>query len=141
METLVGESLKERRFTLTVLGSFALAALLLAAVGTYGVVSYTVSRRTREMGIRLSLGADAGEVVKMVLKGALALVTVGGVIGLILTFGLAQALSRFLFGTSPHDPVTFIGVPLILGAVAILAAWIPARRASRIDPVRALRSE
>ncbi len=129
------------RAAAALLGAFGLLALILATTGLYGTMAFTVSRRTREMGIRLSLGADAGQVVKMVLRGALGLVTIGGVIGLLLTFGLAQALSRFLFGTSPHDPVTFIGVPLILGAVALLAAWIPARRASRVDPVRALRSE
>jgi predicted permease len=123
------------------LGAFGVLALILATTGLYGLVAFTVSRRTREMGIRLSLGADAGQVVKMVLRGALGLVLLGGVVGLLLTVGLSETVSRFLYGTSPHDPVTFVGVPLILVAVAAVAAWIPARRASRVDPVRALRSE
>ena len=93
------------------------------------------------MGIRLSLGADAGSVVSMVLKGAMGLVAVGAVLGWALSLGLAQTVRVFLYGIATLDPVTFIGVPLVLGMVALVAALIPARRASRINPVNALRSD
>jgi predicted permease len=123
------------------LGAFGLLALILATTGLYGTVAFNVSRRTREMGIRLSLGADATGVVRMVLKGALGLVMVGGIIGLLISAGLAQAVRRFLYGTSVLDPVAFVGVPIILLCVAGVAAWVPARRASRVNPVQALKSE
>jgi ABC-type antimicrobial peptide transport system permease subunit len=123
------------------LGVFGLLALVLASTGLYGVVAFTVSRRVREVGIRMSLGADSATVVKMVLKGAMALVLTGAVIGLALTAGLAQLISQFLYGVSATDPITFVGVPLALAVVALLAAFLPARRASRIDPVEALRAE
>lgn len=123
------------------LGVFGALALILASTGLYGTVAFSVSRRTKEMGIRLSLGADAGKVVAMVLRGAMGLVAVGAVIGILLSLGLGQAIGGFLYGVSARDPVTFIGVPLILGGVAAVAAFVPARRASRVDPVRALKSE
>jgi ABC-type antimicrobial peptide transport system permease subunit len=123
------------------LGAFGLLALILATTGLYGTVAYSVSRRTQEMGIRLSLGADAGGVVRMVLKGALALTLAGGVVGVLLGLGLAQAVGRYLYGISPFDAVTFLGVPAILLGVAAAAAYFPARRASRVNPVDALRAE
>ena len=100
-----------------------------------------MSRRTREVGIRMSIGADAGRVVGMVLKGSLRSVGIGGVIGLGLAMGLARLIQSFLFGVEAADPATMVAVPLVLGSVAFLAAFVPARRASRVDPVRALRSE
>jgi ABC-type antimicrobial peptide transport system permease subunit len=129
------------RMAALLLAVFGLLALVLASTGLYGVVAFTVSRRVREVGIRMSLGADAGAVVKMVLKGAMALVLVGAVIGLVLTAGLTQLISQFLYGVSATDPITFIGVPAVLAAVALVAAFLPARRASKIDPVEALRAE
>ncbi|MBT8397242.1 MAG: ABC transporter permease, partial [Gemmatimonadetes bacterium] len=123
------------------LGVFGGLALILACTGLYGTVAFSVSRRTREMGIRLSLGADTGKVVFMVLRGAMGLVLIGAVIGLVLSLGLAQAVKQFLYGVGALDPVTFLGVPLILCGVALVAAFVPARRASRVDPVRALKSE
>jgi len=123
------------------LGAFGFLALILATTGLYGTVAFSVSKRTREMGIRISLGADAGKVVGMVLKGAMGLVVAGGIVGLILSLGLAQVVSGFLYGTSAFDPLTFIGVPAILLGVAALAAFVPARRASRVDPVQALKTE
>jgi ABC-type antimicrobial peptide transport system permease subunit len=123
------------------LGVFGGLALILACTGLYGTVAFSVSRRTREMGIRLSLGADAGKVVGMVLRGAMGLVLVGAVIGLLLSLGLAQAVKGFLYGVEALDPIAFLGVPLVLGAVALVAAFVPARRASRINPVQALKSE
>ena len=123
------------------LGVLGLLALILATTGLYGTVAFNVSRRTREMGIRISLGADAGKVVGMVLRSAMGLVVVGGSVGLILSLGLAYAVRSFLYGTSAFDPVTFLGVPAILLGVAALAAFVPARRASRVNPVQALKTE
>ncbi|MEJ2204496.1 MAG: ADOP family duplicated permease [Gemmatimonadota bacterium] len=124
-----------------VVAGFAVLALLLASLGLYGVVSFAVSRRVHEVGIRLSLGAESGSVVWMLTSGGLRLVLLGGVVGLLLAAGLSQLLSRLLYGVPPLDPLTFVAVPVVLGSVAALAAWIPARRASRIDPVTALRSD
>ncbi len=129
------------RMAALLLGVFGALALILATTGLYGTVAYSVSRRSREMGIRISLGADAGSVVSMVLKGAMGLVAVGAVLGWALSLGLAQTVRVFLYGISTLDPVTFIGVPLVLGLVALVAALIPARRASRINPVNALKSD
>ena len=124
-----------------VVSGFALLALLLASIGVYGVVSYAVSRRVHEVGIRLSLGADAGRVARMLTANGVRLAVIGGSLGLLLAAAMAQLLSRLLYGVRPLDPVTFLGVPLVLGFVALVASWIPARRVTRIDPVRALRSE
>jgi len=129
------------RMAALLLGVFGALALILASTGLYGTVAFSVSRRTREMGIRLSLGADAGKVVGMVLRGAMGLVGVGAVIGMVLSLGLAQAIRGFLYGVGAMDPVTFLGVPVILAAVSLVAAFVPARRASRVNPVQALKSE
>lgn len=123
------------------IGGFAALALLLASIGLYGVVSYAVARRTREVGIRLSLGADAGSVVRMLTGSGMKLVGLGGAIGLLLAAALAQLLARLLYGVPALDVVTFVTVPVVLGLVALLASWVPARRVTRIDPVGALRSE
>lgn len=116
-------------------------ALLLAGVGLYGVVSYSVASRTREVGIRMSLGADAWSVRRMVIRGGLTMVALGSAIGLVLAFALSKLVSGFLFGVSGTDPVTFVGVPLVLGGLAFLAAFVPAHRASRVAPVTALRGK
>jgi predicted permease len=129
------------RMAALLLGVFGLLALVLASTGLYGVVAFTVSRRVREVGIRMSLGADERAVVRMVLRGAMGLVLTGAVIGLALTAGLTQLISQFLYGISATDPITFLSVPLVLAAVALVAAFLPARRASRVDPVEALRAE
>ncbi|MFC1660303.1 ADOP family duplicated permease [Gemmatimonadota bacterium] len=129
------------RMAALLLGVFGGLALILATTGLYGTVAYSVSRRSKEMGIRMSLGADAGSVVRMVLKGAMGLVAVGAFLGWALSLGLAQTIRSFLYGVTALDPVTFIGVPLVLGGVALAAAIIPARRASRVNPVTALKSE
>jgi len=125
-------------FLLSVFGGLA---LLLAAIGIYGVVNYSVSKRTRELGIRMSLGASAGDVMRMAIGGGMRLVVVGEVVGVCLAGAVTWAISGFLYGISPSDVVTFVAIPLLLSAVALLAAWVPARRASSVDPVRALRSE
>lgn len=130
-----------RQLGALVVSGFALLALLLASIGLYGVVSYGVSRRAREVGIRLSLGADSGSVVRMLTGGGLKLVGLGAGLGLVVSAALARLLSSLLYGVPPLDPATFVGVPLLLAAVALAASWIPARRATRIDPVGSLRSE
>lgn len=116
-------------------------ALVLACIGLYGMVSYGVSQRGREMGIRLALGADRQSVVQLVLKGGLTLVAVGGGVGIMASVGLGQLVERFLLGVGGLDPLALLAAPLVLGAVAITATYVPARRASRVDPVQALRSE
>ena len=129
------------RLAAGLLSVFGLLALGLASIGLYGVVSFAVSRRTREVGIRMSLGADASEVVGMVVRGAMGMVLVGAAIGLVATLGLSRLLDWFLIGIGPYDLVTFAAVPLLLCSVALLAAFVPARRAARVSPVRALRHE
>jgi len=130
-----------RQLGALVVAGFAALALVLASIGLYGLVSYAVARRGHEVGIRLSLGADARAVVWMLARGGMKLVVLGGVLGLLGSALLAQLLSRLLFGVPALDPVTFVGVPLVLGGVGLLASWIPARRASRVDPAVALRTD
>ena len=123
------------------LSVFGVLALVLAAIGLYGVVSYAVATRTREVGIRLALGADAPAVVRLLTSSGARLVVIGGVIGLALSLLVSRLLSRLLFGIETFDPVTFVAAPLVLGATALFAAYLPARRASRVDPVAALRAD
>jgi putative ABC transport system permease protein len=123
------------------LGAFGVLALVLAAIGLYGIVSYTVARRTREVGIRMSLGARGEEVVRLMMNGGLGLVIVGALGGLVAALAAGRLMQGFLFGVNSWDPVTLITVPVVLGAVGCLASWLPARRASRVDPVQALRAE
>jgi predicted permease len=120
---------------------FAVVALILATIGLYGVVSYAVASRSREMGIRMSLGADTRGVVGMMVGGGMKLVGIGGAIGLAVAFLTSSVLRGFLFGVEVLDPVTFLGVPLLLLSVALLAAYVPARRATQVDPVRVLRTD
>lgn len=124
-----------------VVGGFALLALLLASIGLYGVVSYAVSRRAREVGIRISLGAEPSSVVRMLTREGMQLVALGAAIGILASAAVSRLLSRLLFGVPPIDPVTFVTVPTVLAVVALLASWIPARRATRIDPAGALRAD
>jgi ABC-type antimicrobial peptide transport system permease subunit len=115
--------------------------LVLAAVGIYGVIAYSVGQRTREMGIRMALGASPGMLERQVLKEALLLAVAGALLGLVGLAGLSRFIASLLFGTSPADPIVFMAATALLVGVASLAAWIPARRAARIDPVSALRFE
>ena len=123
------------------LGLFALLALILASIGLYGTVSYAVAQRGREVAIRLSLGAERGTVIRLLLWSGLRLVVPAAALGLALSAGLSRLLRGLLFGVAPADPVTFLAVPAILILVALVATWIPARRAGRVDPVRALRTD
>ena len=116
-------------------------ALALAAVGLYGVVSHGVAQRTREIGLRMALGADGPRVVRLLVAGGLKLVLVGGVLGLALALAATQLVGGLLFDVGTLDPLTFVGVPLVLAAAALLAAYLPARRASRVHPVIALRTD
>jgi predicted permease len=129
------------RMAAMLLGVFGGLALALSGIGLYGVVSYSVARRTREVGIRMSLGADARKVVRMVVVSGMRLVAVGGILGLMLSATVTWLLSRFLYGVSTTDVATFVAIPLVLTLVAMVAAFIPARRASRVNPVEALRTE
>ncbi len=141
MERHLSVMLVLRELGALAVGGFALLALLLASIGLYGAVSYAVSRRTREVGIRLSLGAGTKQVVWMLTSGGMKLVGSGLLIGLAAAAALSQLLSRLLYGVPGLDPLTFLGVPVVLGVVALAASWIPARRVTRISPVGALRSE
>jgi putative ABC transport system permease protein len=141
MEEITADSLGSRRLTLTLVGLFAALALVLATVGIYGVMSYVVSGRTQEIGIRIALGAQRSDVFKLVVGQGMALAGAGIVLGLIAAAGVTRYLGSQLFHVNAIDPITYGGVTLLLGAVALLACYIPARRATRVDPLVALRYE
>jgi predicted permease len=129
------------RVAATVLGSFGVLAIVLAAIGLYGVMSYVVAGRTREIGVRIALGAARRDVLLLIIRQGMSLAVIGLVIGLVIAFGVAQLLAKILFGVSAADPLTFAGVSLLLALVAALACYIPARRATKVDPLVALRYE
>jgi putative ABC transport system permease protein len=141
METVIKDSTTRENFNMLMLTVFAAVALLLAAVGIYGLMSYAVEQRTQEIGIRMALGAGRGAMMKMILGQGMRLVVAGVVIGLAAAFGLTRLLAGLLFGVKAGDPLTFAAVAIILTAVALLAAFVPAQRATRIDPILALRQE
>ena len=141
MSQLLADSVAQPRFNSLLLSLFAGLALLLAAAGVYGVMSCAVSQRTRELGIRMALGAQQGAVLGMVLRQGAALAGAGIVLGLVGAFALTRLLRTLLYGVSPIDPITFVLIPLLLGPVALLACWLPARRAAKVDPMEALRYE
>ncbi|HXT22063.1 MAG TPA: FtsX-like permease family protein, partial [Thermoanaerobaculia bacterium] len=137
----VAKSRAQRRFALLLIGTFASLTLLLAALGVYGVVAYAVARRTRELGVRLALGAAPGQAQRLVLRGALAPVVTGIAIALLAAAPLTRGLRALLFEVRPWDPASWLLAAAVLGGAALLAGWLPARRATRIDPQLALRSE
>ncbi len=141
MQSVLEGELASRDTQLTLVGAIAALALLLASVGLYGVLSYTVAQRTAEIGLRMALGAEASTVVRGVIRGALKLAALGVALGLAAAFGVTRFLGSFLFGVSPADPATLVGVSVLLVVVTVLASYVPARRAARIEPVLALRSE
>jgi putative ABC transport system permease protein len=141
MEDLVDDSFKPQRFNAFLMGLFAALALLLAVVGLYGVLSYTVVQRRHEIGVRMALRAQSRNIVLLVLKQGLRLTILGVAIGLAGAFGLTRLIERLLFGVSATDPLTFILIALLLTLVALLACWMPARRATKVDPLAALKVE
>ncbi|HKD62959.1 MAG TPA: ABC transporter permease [Candidatus Acidoferrales bacterium] len=141
LSTLVDDSMTQPRFSMLLLAAFALLALLLASIGIYGVISYAVAQRTQEFGIRLALGAQPRNVFSMVLGQGARLALLGVALGFIVAFAVTRVMTSLLFGVQPTDPITFIAVPALLMAVALLACYIPARRATRVDPIVALRYE
>jgi putative ABC transport system permease protein len=134
-------SLGQRRFTMIVLGVFAAVALLLAVVGVHGVLSYTVSQRTREIGIRMALGADLGDVRALIVTQGARLAGWGLALGLVGALAVTRVLATLLYAVHASDPATFAGVALALGGVALLASYLPARRATQVSPMAALRTE
>jgi putative ABC transport system permease protein len=141
VEDLIARSVAGRRFQAVLLQSFAGLALLLAVIGVYGVLSDAVGRRTREIGVRMALGAQPRQVLRLVLGEGMALALGGLALGLPASLALARTLKSFLFGIGPGDPLTLVALSLLLAASALLAAYIPARRATRVDPMAALRAE
>ena len=141
MTEVLDQSLALRWFNTVVVSLFAGSSLLLAMVGIYGVIAWTVRQRTREIGVRMALGAQRSAVLALVLRNGLKLAGAGIVLGLIGAMVLTQLLRSLLFGVGPTDPLTFVAVPLLLVSVALLACWLPARRAAKVDPMEALRSE
>ncbi|HEX5475837.1 MAG TPA: ABC transporter permease [Vicinamibacterales bacterium] len=141
MEDVVSLSTSRQRFNMWLMTVFGCSALLLAAIGIYGLMAYSVEQRTQEIGIRLALGAPAAQVKNMVVAQGMRLALVGVVIGFAAAFGLARVIAAFLFGVTARDPLVFAGVPVLLALVALVAVWLPARRASRVDPIIALRCE
>jgi putative ABC transport system permease protein len=141
MSDVVARSVLRRKFTMTLLGIFAALAVVLAAIGLYGVMSYSVSQRTHEIGIRMALGAQRSDVLKMVVSHGMSLAGMGVVVGIAASLGLTRLISRLLFGVSPNDPVTFVALAGLLMSVALFANYIPARRATKVDPMVALRYE
>ena len=141
MNDLVARSIEQRRFALLLMLLFAGVALLLAAVGIYGVMSYTVAQRTQEIGIRVALGATPASVLSMVLRDGLRLVVAGLAIGVAAGLALTRLVSSMLYGVSATDGATYAAIAVVLGAVAVIAIVIPARRATRVDPMLALRAD
>ena len=141
MDEVVSRSMSRQRFNMLLMTVFGATALLLAAIGIYGLMAYSVEQRTQEIGIRLALGAETGQVWKMVVLQGMRLVVAGGVVGLASASGLTRFIARFLFEVEAWDPTAFIAVPVVLTAVAMVAVMVPAHRASRVDPMLAFRNE
>src|SRR5262249_9352945 len=137
----IDQSLVQERLIATLCLFFCLLALLLAGIGLYGVMSYDVVRRTREVGIRTALGAGRGDVLALVLRHGMVLAGIGVGLGLPAALGLTRLLSNLLYGVKPGDPLTVAGVSLLLLLIALVASWLPARRAAKVDPMVALRQE
>jgi putative ABC transport system permease protein len=141
MEGIISDSLAMRRFSMILLGIFAVLALVMSCVGIYGVISYLASQRTHEIGIRMALGAERRDVLRMVLSEGVKMTLVGVAIGLVAAFALTRLMASMLFGITAHDPLSFAGVAGLLILVALAACYIPARRATKVDPMVALRWE
>jgi predicted permease len=141
LEEIVGFAFWPMRTGAGLVGAFGLLGWLLASVGLYGVMSYAVAARTREIGVRMALGAQTSNVLTLIVRQGLTLSLLGVGAGLLLATAVTRVLQRFLFGVGATDPVTFVGVALLLTSIALMACWLPARRATKVDPLQALRSE
>jgi putative ABC transport system permease protein len=141
MEEVLAASTAQQRFSVFLLGVFSVTALVLAAVGLYGAIAYSVAERTQEMGIRIALGADTGDILRMIVGQGLALALAGLVIGAVAALALTRLMSGLLFQVSAADPASFAAGALLFAVVAALASYLPARRATRVDPTEALRYE
>ncbi|MGH9853911.1 MAG: FtsX-like permease family protein, partial [Blastocatellia bacterium] len=141
MNEVIAGSLAQRRFSMTLLNAFAVVALLLASVGLYGVISYLVSQRTQELGVRIALGAQRSDVLRLVLNHGMKMALGGVALGLLAALGLTRLLAKMLYGVSATDPATFAGIALLLTAVALLACFVPSWRATKVDPLVALRRD
>jgi len=139
MNDVIDASLASRRFSANLVGGFAAVALLLVSIGIYGLLAYMVGQRSREIGLRLALGAERTDILKLIVTKGVLLSIIGIVAGLIFSAPAASMMASLLYGVRPHDPVVFFAVPLLLFAVAVLASYIPARRATKVDPIVALR--
>jgi ABC-type antimicrobial peptide transport system permease subunit len=141
MDDVMARSSSRQRFNMLLMTIFAGSALLLAAIGIYGLMAYSVQQRTGEIGIRMALGAEAEQVRRLVVVQGMRLAVIGMVVGLAAALGLTRLITSVLFGVQPRDPAIFIGIPLLLAAVSFVAVWVPARRASGVDPLAAIRYE
>jgi putative ABC transport system permease protein len=141
MDHIVSQSVSQPRFNLFLVGLFSTLALLLSAAGIYGVTAYTVAQRTHELGVRLALGAQRGDVLRMVMWQGMSVIGIGIIVGLGAAFGLLRLMKSLLFGVSESDPLTLVTITGVLTIVALVACYIPARRATKVDPLEALRYE
>jgi putative ABC transport system permease protein len=141
MQDRMTDSMARQRFSMIMLGAFAAFALILAAVGVYGVMSYLVTQGTHDIGVRMALGAQRSSIVRMIVRHGAELTGLGIAAGLAGAVLLTRVMATLLFGVSATDPMTFVAVPLLLAVIAVLASYLPARRATRVDPVVALREE
>ena len=139
MNELLDRSLASRRFSAQLVGGFAGVALLLASIGIYGVLAYMVGQRSREIGLRMALGAERADILRLIVNKGVVLSSSGIIAGVVFSASTASVMASLLYGVRPHDPAIFLAVPLLLFAVAVLASYLPARRATRVDPMYALR--